>query len=262
LKRFYGFIDIVDIVTYISSKLTAPRANNQVQPWYAINEIASVACGVVGNFSQRNSTLIMDANESIQNVIDDIAFDNYHRIALIENGFIVGVVTQSNLLEFFYKHNMWENMGSLSWQSVTNLKLGLREVCTVSPGTIVMDALKLMVQNRVSALAVVDNNKKLIGNLSASDMKNIGYDMELYTKLFGTVEDFIRPQFQTSLPVTVTPNTQFRDILALYDKKKIHRLYVTDSTNNVIGVVTPGDVLKCFQSPHLTQWIDNQFSQT
>jgi len=264
LKLFYGFIDIVDIVTYIAANLTAPRSNNLVQPWYAINEIANVKCGVVGNFSQRNPTMIVDANESVQNVIDDIAFDNYHRIALMEDGFIAGVASQSNLLEFFYRHNMWENMGVLSWQTVSNLKLGLRDVRSVTPDVIVMDALKLLVQYRVSALAVIDVDRNLFGNLSASDLKNIGYDMELYPKLFGTVGDFIRPQLQSAFPVTVTLSTKFRDVLALFDKKKVHRLYVTsdESAKNIVGVITPGDILKCFQSPHLAAWIDKQFSQT
>lgn len=49
-----------------------------------------------------------------------------------------------------------------------------------------------MIDVKKSALAVVSENGQLVGNLSASDLKEIGYDMGLYDKLFDSVGDFLR----------------------------------------------------------------------
>jgi len=253
-----GFIDIVDIVTYLSKNLNKPRENELIQPWYSILEIANVPCSKVANFSNRNPTLFMDYNESLQNVIDDIAFDNYHRIAIMKDNYVVGVLTQSTLLQFFYQNKLWESMGTLAIQSVESLKLGMRKVFQVTADTQVMQAFELMVKNQVSSLAVVDENNKIIGNLSASDLKIIGYDMQLYSKLFGTVRDFLHKQLSTQYPITVTSSTVFSDVLAMFDQKKVHRVFVVNEDQNLIGVITPGDILLCFQSPHLLECIENK----
>jgi len=49
-----------------------------------------------------------------------------------------------------------------------------------------------MYDTRVSALAVVNENGQLASNLSASDLKEVGFDLDLYVRLFDSVQDFLK----------------------------------------------------------------------
>jgi len=262
LDKFYGFLDILDIVTYVSGHISKPTGENQlVQPWYTIREIADTPCKDIMNLSKRNSTMAVDVNSSIQTVIDDIAFDNYHRIVLTQKGIATTVLTQTNILDFLFQHSKWNEMGSLSGQTVDGLQLGIRKVLTVTKGTQVLQAFKDIVKYQVSALAIVDENNKLIGNISASDIKAIGYDMGLYARIFTTVGDFLKDQLKKG-PITVTPQHKLGDVLKLFHSKSVHRLYITDSKHALLGVITPNDILKCFRSRHLMEKLDTQYKQT
>jgi len=159
-------------------------------------------------------------------------------------------------------------MGPLANKTVQELKLGLRHVHTVTNGTQALQAFKILIRESVSGVAIVDDDNKVIGNISASDLKLIGYDMELYSKLFGTVADFVKQKELFSnlsaIPITTAPSSTFKEILELFEKHKVHRIYVVDDTKPLplVGVITQGDVLKCFASQDLVEWQDYQFSQT
>ena len=43
-----------------------------------------------------------------------------------------------------------------------------------------------------SALAVTNDQGQLVSNISASDLKEVGYDLDLYLRLFDTVQDFLK----------------------------------------------------------------------
>jgi len=239
------FLDIVDILTYIDANITKPsKGSDLIEPWYKIVDIAETPCSKVINFSKRNKTLMFDINDSIQKVIDNTTPANHHRVAITKDKTFISMLTQSNLLEFLFKNSMWENMGNLAWQTIRKLNLGLKKVYTVTPGTQVLQAFHQIVKKQVSALAIVDNDGHLIGNLSASDLKATGYDMELYSKIFGTVDNFIKSNVK---PVSVTPDTTFKEVLGLFHSKKVHRLWITEN-KSLVGVISPNDILECFRS--------------
>jgi len=262
-SRFYGFIDILDIVSYLTNNITSPRGDDQVvEPWYSIVDITSTNCRKIMNYSGRDPTLVIDINDSIQSVIDHASFLNYHRIAIMKNGVAESILTQTRLLGYLYKRNMSGYMGTLGSQTVGDLRLGIRAVHTVTNGTQVLQAFKKMVKEKISGLAIVDERNRLIGNLSASDLKLIGYDMELYAKLFGTVADFVkRKQASSQTPkeqIIVKLSTKFTEVLELFQKNKVHRIYVVDG-DLLLGVITIGDILSCFQSPYLSDWNNRHF---
>jgi len=262
--KFFGFIDIIDIITYLTDHITLRREDSHmVEPWYSIVDIACTPCRNVMNYSGRDPTLITDFFDSVQSIIDHTSFLNYHRIIVTKTGAAESVLTQSRLLDYLYIHNMPSLLGTLGLQTVDNLKLGIRPVHSVTNGTQVIQAFKMMVREKVSGLAIVDERNRIVGNISASDLKLIGYDMELYARLFGTIADFVKRKQTNSqaAPVTVNLSTRFTDVLSLFHETKVHRIYVVDQ-DILVGVITLGDILTCFQSPHLAAWNTRHYRLT
>jgi hypothetical protein len=95
-----------------------------------------------------------------------------HRVALFSHGTISGIISQSDIMTYLYRHS--ELLGpELARSTVDALGFasGKRVVC-VTPQTPTHAAFAVMFSNRVSAVGVVaPGSEELIANLSASDMR-------------------------------------------------------------------------------------------
>lgn len=136
-----------------------------------------------------------------------------------------------------------------------------RELITVSPQTEIANAAKILLENRINGLPVIDDSGKLVGILCQSDLvaqqKNIPIP-SIYTLL----ESFIPltsikridkevekiaalkvEQAMTPNPVTVGPETEIEDVARLMVDKKYHTLPVVEN-GKIVGIVGKEDVLK------------------
>jgi CBS domain-containing protein len=86
-----------------------------------------------------------------------------------ENGQIVNVISQSDVIRFLVP--TMDQYVTLFDKTAEELGLGLLPPITIRDTEPTIKALQIIGRNRISALAVVDENGKLVGNLSASDLK-------------------------------------------------------------------------------------------
>jgi 5'-AMP-activated protein kinase, regulatory gamma subunit len=84
-------------------------------------------------------------------------------------GQIVNILSQSDIVRFLIPK--MDNYTELFDQTVQECGLATRPPLTVRDTDLTIKALKLMHSQRVSALAVVDEEGRLVGNFSASDLK-------------------------------------------------------------------------------------------
>jgi len=136
-----------------------------------------------------------------------------------------------------------------------------REPITVSPQTDITSAAKILLENRINGLPVIDDSGKLVGILCQGDLvaqqKNIPLP-SIYTLL----ESFIPltsikridkevekiaalkvEQAMTPDPVTVGPETEIEDVARLMVDKKYHTLPVVEN-GEIVGIAGKEDVLK------------------
>jgi CBS domain-containing protein len=136
-----------------------------------------------------------------------------------------------------------------------------KEVISVSPETEITNAAKILLENRINGLPVIDAFGRLIGILCQSDlvaqqkgipvpsvftllesfipltsMKRIDKEMEKIAAL--TVKEAM-----TLEPVTVSPETDIEDVAKLMVDKKYHTLPVVEG-GKIVGIVGKEDVLK------------------
>lgn len=111
-----------------------------------------------------------------------------------------------------------------------------REIWSVSPGTTVIDALKLMAEKNVGALVVLDKTT-LAGIISERDIARaiarIGR-----CPISEPVQDYM-----TKTVITVTPDMSSEACMAKFTDKHIRHLPVVDGSK-LLGVISIGDVVR------------------
>ncbi len=136
-----------------------------------------------------------------------------------------------------------------------------REVITVYPETEVVQAAKLMLENHVNGLPVVDNEGRLKGIICKSDL--IAQQRKLPLPSFFFLFDSAIPlssakniekevqkmaaikvdEAMTIDPLTVDPETALEDIATLMVKHNIHTVPVLDR-GWLVGVIGKEDILR------------------
>ncbi|MFP4009425.1 MAG: CBS domain-containing protein [Spirulinaceae cyanobacterium] len=133
---------------------------------------------------------------------------------------------------------------------------------TVKPETPLKDAIKLLVENQISGLPVIDDTGEVIGVISESDLmwQETGpepppfimfldsviylqnparYDKELHKAFGQTVKEVMSDR-----AVTVFADLPLSQAARLMHEKKIRRLPVLNSDEQLIGIVTQGDIIR------------------
>ena len=123
------------------------------------------------------------------------------------------------------------------------------------------EALDVLVQERVSALPVIDHRGHCVGVLSitrildlARDYISPDSDLGRFTTIHHStlIEELGRPQFgakevrqmMLSPPLTVLTTTSLEEAAQIMTQHHVHRLFVVDRKNKLLGVVSTMDVLR------------------
>ncbi len=137
-----------------------------------------------------------------------------------------------------------------------------REVFTVTPETGIQELARRFVETRVSAMPVVDENGKLKGIVTETDLVSQDkplhiptvvtiFDWVLYLESPKSFEDEVEKitaqkvgEICTREVITCRPETPVSEIAELMSEKRAHLIPVVDDENNVVGVVARLDVIK------------------
>jgi CBS domain-containing protein len=138
-----------------------------------------------------------------------------------------------------------------------------RDVVTTQPDDTLRDALALMVENRVTALPVVDARGHCVGILSATDLVELSRDLheglsnpqetaeEPYQYLLDNLaeQDLSRHtvgELMTDNVATVRAERTLVEAAREMLRHRVHRLPVVDKTDHLIGIISTMDILEAF----------------
>jgi CBS-domain-containing membrane protein len=136
-----------------------------------------------------------------------------------------------------------------------------KEVITVSPENEITQATKILLENHINGLPVVDKNEKLVGIICQSDV--IAQQKKLpIPSFFSFLDGFISlssmknlekavekisavtvSQAMTPNPVTVRPDTLIEVVAALMVDNNYHTIPVVEE-GKLVGIVGKEDVLR------------------
>jgi CBS domain-containing protein len=137
-----------------------------------------------------------------------------------------------------------------------------KDVVTVNAPDTVHDALEAMLENKVSALPVVDHHGRCVGMLSAHDFVDVTYDLDegfhameheselwwglLVRNLSQNVGQQSVTDLMTEDVVSVGPETPLAQAAGEMLRARVHRLPVVDAEGRVLGIISMSDVLRAF----------------
>jgi len=113
-----------------------------------------------------------------------------------------------------------------------------------------------MVIQSVTGLPVINDEEILVGSLSSSDLKG-SKEENLFTDLNLSVADFLASRIgefkrdDISLLVSCTMDDTIQDIVQRMVSRHIHRIFIVDNNNKLIGVLSLCDIIQILSNSRL-----------
>jgi len=124
------------------------------------------------------------------------------------------------------------------------------DLITVSPDLTIGEARKIMSDNSIRHLPVVDEGEKLIGIVTDRDMRDAMPSTlkkkEDYEQTLSTIMNYQIKDIMTRDPLTIFPYFTIQDTLLVIQKKKVGALPVVDEKGYLKGILSTRDLLTAF----------------
>jgi len=137
-------------------------------------------------------------------------------------------------------------------------------VKTAGADTLIKDIASIMCLNKISGVPVVDANNKLVGVLSEKDILIAMFPDVRQIMQEGAKPDFESIEFDykglldrkvgdlmTQAVASVRPDMPLLKAASMMCLKQIRRIPVTDESNNLVGIISIGDVHKAIFQENL-----------
>lgn len=119
-------------------------------------------------------------------------------------------------------------------------------VITATPDTLIDDALRLMHQNNIRRLPIVDRGK-LVGLVTRQGLREATPSVPMPLSIWGTHYQLSKLKVRDAMitdMVTVTPDTTIEEATVLVQQRKIGTLPVVDEKGILAGIITGTDLLR------------------
>eukprot|EP00163_Fabomonas_tropica_P015339 TRINITY_DN28126_c0_g1_i1.p1 TRINITY_DN28126_c0_g1~~TRINITY_DN28126_c0_g1_i1.p1 ORF type:complete len:341 (+),score=83.46 TRINITY_DN28126_c0_g1_i1:254-1276(+) len=182
-----------------------------------------------------------------------------HRVPVTDaTGSVINIFTQSRFLDFLKDHP--ELLEPILDERCLDADVGTLQktphnVHAVKPDTTVIDAFRIMNKNALSAIAITDEEGKLLSQLSASDLRGLdpygvpgaGLNILVYLEL--PVMDFLKQvrkdeHLPSDFLVWSTANSTVGRIIEHMSNTNVHRVYLISEYTHLLGVVSITDIAR------------------
>lgn len=138
------------------------------------------------------------------------------------------------------------------------------KVISVGPDDNIEKAVKILAEHNISGLPVVDENNKVVGIISSSDI--VKFSGKLHVVPLIASSGWVSPytdvsamnsyskghelltsrkvrDIMTKKVITVQESASGEEVARIISKKKINRLPVTDNNGKLVGIITRSDLI-------------------
>jgi CBS domain-containing membrane protein len=126
---------------------------------------------------------------------------------------------------------------------------------SIGPDADLHAAARLLGENKVSGLPVVDDKRRVVGLISEADVLSMTGIQRTHTfrdvlrhvlgePVPGRRQGTRVGDFMTSPAITITPDADIRDAARILDEKRIKRLPVIDDDHRLVGIISRADIVK------------------
>jgi len=257
-KKYFGFINLVDIVTAIISSVEAMITSSQKLEDLMSNANNLQIQKTAADLATLNPIYFIGKNDSLSTALKLMASTGTRRLLIVENPQetpieaekILNVLTQSSIISYLSKN--LEQVGSLGKKTIKESNLGIKNVITVNEDSEAIEAFKLMSKNRITGVAVVHSNGTLFTIISAKDIKEVDLTPP-FKKLFVSATQFVSSVRAHTLKefvpaVYVRSENTIAEVIHKLAFLKLHRLFIINNERMCIGVVSASTIIHLFST--------------
>lgn len=154
---------------------------------------------------------------------------NISRVILAKDDKPLGILTEKDISRFLYEDTSNRNLKEIRLDEVASKKL-----ITANEESDLKTCAKLMIDNKISSIVIVDTVGNLKGIFTKSDM------VDVYAKYY--TKKRLVEEYMTKRVFTVDPDETVHTVLLLMANNKVSRIVVTRNSKP-IGIITGRDLL-------------------
>jgi 5'-AMP-activated protein kinase regulatory gamma subunit len=196
----------------------------------------------------RAKTLVtIDPSESLFRAVQILCDSKIHRLPVMDHstGDIFYILTHKRLIKFLYLY--LNDLPKPSFMDKTPKELNIGswgDICTISKDTLLIDALKIFLEKRVSALPLLDADGQVVDIYAKFDAINLAADKS-YNNLDVTVHEALKHRSDWFEGVRkCSERDSLMVVIDILVKAEVHRLIVTNDEQRVVGIISLSDILK------------------
>ena len=132
----------------------------------------------------------------------------------------------------------------------------------VSPQTPLKEAIQILAEKKISGLPVKDDTGKLVGVISETDLmwQETGVEPPPYIMILDSVIYLQNParyekeihkalgqtvgEVMSDKPISIQPDRSLKEAAQIMHEKQIRRLPVVDDRDQLVGILTQGDIIR------------------
>eukprot|EP00298_Acanthocystis_sp_HF-20_P010615 c18948_g1_i1.p1 GENE.c18948_g1_i1~~c18948_g1_i1.p1 ORF type:complete len:327 (-),score=125.94 c18948_g1_i1:64-1044(-) len=249
-KKFVGFISIIDIVNFCMEDGERMQKRGRSSPRAPQEMFSDLLSEITLDGSQFD---VLESDSNLEEVLRYFTL-GWHRVLVADpsaaentpSGF---VISQSDVLNFLHENsNQVESIVTKTLQEHGFLShdapsIGPKKLITLSHKASAVQGFRTLYNDHTNAVAVVDENGKLVDNLSATDLRGIPEEsiLSLLTLPVLTFLEHVRKVVRQ--PITCTKRSTLKEVIDILVERRIHRVWIVDDLFHVEGVVSLTDVI-------------------
>jgi len=194
------------------------------------------------NYSHQNLLQVLKPDCSFKEIVTTLT--QVHRLAIGDEK-IIDYISQSEVVKLLKEKEVFAPIAS---KTIEELNLCNKSLISVKEGDRVIEAFKLMVTNKVSGVAVINDKQQFVGQISSSDIKCISLTGEMVTRLYETYHPYRKILIEKyKVPVktiTVPLGSKLSEVLDTIVNNRLHRVFLIGKDDHAAGVISLTDILK------------------
>ncbi|CAF1504711.1 unnamed protein product [Adineta steineri] len=239
-QKFIGILTITDFILMLEQYYKEPHAKIDELEEHIIETWRDVLR------EYEKPLLSIRPNQSLYEAVSILLDNHVHRLPIIDpaTNNVVFILTHKRILRFFYLYIYDWPQPSFMSKTLEELNIGTYDnLHIIEENSTVIEALSYFVKHRVSALPVVDKNKKLVNIYSKFDIIGLVPDKS-YRNLNMTINEALIYRKERFEAVAKCYKHELLSIcIERIIRAEVHRLVIVDNDEYVIGILSLSDLL-------------------
>jgi CBS domain-containing protein len=247
--KFLGFIDSIDFMKFVARDYFERQKQTQesLLDGFPFSSIGSITAGeLLQQINRGVGDGVFDSTDTLQLAINALASKKRILVRMGDRNYII---TQSDVIK--YLHSIYDTLhANIVNTLVCEMKLQVPindpgRIPTVSKDWMAIEAFFFMDSRNLDNVGIIDDKQdgKLIGNLSASDLRGVSAEKAdvLKQPLWQFAQTMTgKPAIP---PVTCTNTDTMGEVMTKAIQHRVHRIWIVNNIGCPIGLVTFTDVI-------------------